>query len=143
MGCHFLLQTLFFEYEKRLQDSKINLYKTVYSGTFLMVQWLRLRTSTTGRTSLIPGQGTKILHATQYGQKMYTHRIPIPASASATNEGNSWLESTPQPHPSPVPDASRYKGECIQKLPQTPFIIISPKQGQIHTWGKWFWGSLT
>ena len=41
----------------------------VYSGTFLMVQWLRLRVSTTGGTSLIPGQGTKILHATQCGQK--------------------------------------------------------------------------
>ena len=51
-----------------------------------MVQWLRLRVSTTGGTSLIPGQGTKILHATQCGQKKkkYTHRIPIPAPASAT-----------------------------------------------------------
>jgi len=32
-------------------------------GTFLVVQWLRLHTSTAGCTSLIPGHGTKTPHA--------------------------------------------------------------------------------
>ena len=38
-------------------------------GTFLAIQWLRLWTSTSGATGLIPGQGTKILHAMQCGKK--------------------------------------------------------------------------
>ena len=32
-------------------------------GTFLVVQWLRLHTSTAGHTSLIPGHGAKTPHA--------------------------------------------------------------------------------
>ena len=35
-------------------------------GTSLVVQWLRLRASTTGGTGLLPGQGTKIPHAAWY-----------------------------------------------------------------------------
>ena len=35
------------------------------SRDFLAVQWLRLHTSTAGGVGLIPGQGTKIPHATQ------------------------------------------------------------------------------
>ena len=38
-------------------------------GTYLAVQWLRLRTSTAGGTGSIPGPGTKIPRAAQYGQK--------------------------------------------------------------------------
>ena len=38
-------------------------------GASLAVQWLRLRASTAGGTGLIPGQGTKILHAMWHGQK--------------------------------------------------------------------------
>ena len=34
-----------------------------------MEQWLGLHVFTAGGTSLIPGQGTKTLHASQYGQK--------------------------------------------------------------------------
>ena len=37
-------------------------------GTSLVVQWLRLCTSTAGGMGLIPGRGTKIPHAT-HGQK--------------------------------------------------------------------------
>ena len=33
------------------------------SGTSLVVQWLRLHTLNAGDMSSIPGQGTKILHA--------------------------------------------------------------------------------
>ena len=43
--------------------------KTCFSGTSLAVQWLRLRTPYTGGMGLIPGQGTKILHAAWCGQK--------------------------------------------------------------------------
>ena len=38
-------------------------------GTSLAVQCLRLSASTAGGTGLIPGWGTKILHALQRGQK--------------------------------------------------------------------------
>lgn len=34
-----------------------------------MEQWLGLHVFTAGGTSLIPGQGTKTLHASQYGPK--------------------------------------------------------------------------
>ena len=34
-----------------------------------MVQWLRLRATTAGGKGSIPGQGTKIPHAKQCGQK--------------------------------------------------------------------------
>ena len=34
------------------------------SRTSLVVQWARLRTSNAGEMGSIPGQGTKILHAT-------------------------------------------------------------------------------
>ena len=36
--------------------------------TALLVQWLRLRTSTAGGTGSIPGRGTKIPRAAQRGQ---------------------------------------------------------------------------
>ena len=35
----------------------------------LLAQWLRLHASTSGGTGSIPGQVTKILHATQRGQQ--------------------------------------------------------------------------
>ena len=38
-------------------------------GTSLVVQWLRLHAPSAGGTDSIPGQGTKILHATWRGQK--------------------------------------------------------------------------
>ena len=38
-------------------------------GTTLVVQWLRLHTSTAGGGGSIPGQGTKISHALGHGQK--------------------------------------------------------------------------
>ena len=37
-------------------------------GISLVVQWSRLQASTAGGTGSIPGQGIKILHATQSGQ---------------------------------------------------------------------------
>ena len=47
-----------------------NLSATKYStGTSLAVQRLRLHTSKAGGAGLIPGQGTKIPHATWRGQK--------------------------------------------------------------------------
>ena len=38
-------------------------------GTSLAVQWLRLQAPNARDTGLIPGWGTKILHATWFGQK--------------------------------------------------------------------------
>ena len=39
-------------------------------GASLVVQWLRLEASNAGGMGSIPAQGTKILHATQHGQKI-------------------------------------------------------------------------
>ena len=41
----------------------------------MQVQWLRLQASTTTGLGLIPGWVTKILHATQHGQKKKKKRI--------------------------------------------------------------------
>ena len=38
-------------------------------GTSLAVQWIRLCATIAGGTGLIPGWGTKILHAARYNQK--------------------------------------------------------------------------
>ena len=45
------------------------MFKNTKRRTSLVVQWLRLRTSTAGDTGSIPGRETKILHAAQHGQK--------------------------------------------------------------------------
>ena len=42
--------------------------KFYYFGTPLAVEWLRLYASTVGGAGSIPGQGTKISHATRHGQ---------------------------------------------------------------------------
>ena len=39
-------------------------------GTSLVVQWLRLFTSTAGGVGLIPGQRNKIPHAMEHGHKI-------------------------------------------------------------------------
>ena len=41
------------------------------TGTSLTVQWLRLRASTAGGESSIPGRGTKIPHAEKHGPKIF------------------------------------------------------------------------
>ena len=46
----------------------------MYCGTFLVVQWLGLQASTAGGIGSIPGQGTKILHATQPKKKKREER---------------------------------------------------------------------
>ena len=47
----------------RFYDSKI------WPGTSLVVQWLRLCSSTTGGRGSTPGRGTKIPHAAPHGQE--------------------------------------------------------------------------
>ena len=42
-------------------------YHEIFSGTSLVIQWLRHCASTAGGTGLIPGWGTKILHAAHVG----------------------------------------------------------------------------
>ena len=44
------------------------LIQQAFTGTSLVVQWLRFHSSTAGGTGSIPGQGTKIPHALRYGQ---------------------------------------------------------------------------
>ena len=52
----------------KMKHLGINLTKYI-QGTSLVVQWLRLCASIAGGMGLIPGWGTKILHATQCSQK--------------------------------------------------------------------------
>ena len=65
-----------FIYFYDIEIGKDFLYKTIKRPTIkdnieisLEVQWLRLCASKAGATDLIAGQGTKIPHATQLGQK--------------------------------------------------------------------------
>ena len=44
-------------------------FKTVLEGMSLAFQWLRLHASNARNASLIPGQGTKILHVLQHHKK--------------------------------------------------------------------------
>ena len=53
-------------------------------GPSLAVQWLRLRAPNTEGTVLVPGWGTKILHAALCGQKQDSNR----ANASETGCGH-------------------------------------------------------
>ena len=50
------------------------LLREVWTGTSLVVQWLRLCTSTAGGMGSIPGRGTKIPHATWHGLKKKKER---------------------------------------------------------------------
>ena len=52
---------------KIVPDTKIEKMEGIW-GDFLVVQWLGLSTFN-ARTTSIPGQGSKILHAAQCGQK--------------------------------------------------------------------------
>ena len=45
-----------------------------YHGPSLVVQWLRLWASTAGAAGSILGQGTKIPHAEQQGQKILKNK---------------------------------------------------------------------
>ena len=45
------------------------------TGISVVVQWFRLSTSTAGGSGLIFGQGTKIPHATQRGQKKKNDKV--------------------------------------------------------------------
>ena len=56
--------------EERIRKSEHRSMKITQIGTFLAVQWLRLLASNAGGVRLICGQGTKIPHAVQHGQKL-------------------------------------------------------------------------
>ena len=45
------------------------IYLKEQCGNSLAIQWLRRHASTAGDTGSMPGQGTKILHVMQRGQK--------------------------------------------------------------------------
>ena len=56
-----------------------------FLGSFLAAQWLGLGASTSGGAGLIPGRGTKILHAAGCGQKKEKKELGIGQ--------DSWLET--------------------------------------------------
>ena len=57
-----------------------------------MVQWLRLYTANAGVAALIPGWGTKILHAVQHGQKIiYTHTHTHTHTHTEPGEDQNWI----------------------------------------------------
>ena len=51
--------------------------ENIMLGTSLVVQWLRLWASNAGGSGLIPGWGTKILHAMKYDQKKEKENIML------------------------------------------------------------------
>ena len=53
--------------------------------TSLVVQCLRLHASTAGGPGLIPGWGTKILHAPQYGKKKKKKEYRIPEGCDSAH----------------------------------------------------------
>ena len=53
-------------------------------GTPLAVQWLRLPASTAGGTGVIPGRGTKILHATWWHKKKKKSILRVRNRGSST-----------------------------------------------------------
>ena len=71
---HCLLAFLFLKTclwkKKKKQLASEALIQQAFTGTSLVVQWLRFHSSTAGGTGLIPGPGTKIPHATWHGQKI-------------------------------------------------------------------------
>ena len=74
--------------ESRIEQSvgsHIQTIKNKSQGTSLVVQWVRLGASTTGGTSSIPGQGTKIPHAMWQGQKK---KIKIRARSASKENHN-------------------------------------------------------
>ena len=48
-------------------------YIKIYIGISLVVQWLRIQASTAGGMDLLPGWGTKIVHATWCSQYIYIY----------------------------------------------------------------------
>ena len=54
------MSTRCYSFSKQCQ---LPLFKKIKLGTFLAAQWSRTHTSTAEGTGLIPGLGTKILHA--------------------------------------------------------------------------------
>ena len=58
---------------KKQDHTAIKCQESQKFGTSLVVQRLRLYTPNAGGVGSIPGQGTKILHATQCGQKKKKH----------------------------------------------------------------------
>ena len=55
-------------------------------GTSLVVQWLRLHTSSAVGLGSIPGQGTKILHITRHSQKKKKKKKPPLPQRGETNK---------------------------------------------------------
>ena len=51
---------------------KNSCHKILKQGLILIVQWLRLHTSSAGDRGLIPDWGTKILHTVQWDKKIKT-----------------------------------------------------------------------
>ena len=70
--------------------------KILYTGTSLVVQWLRHGTSNAGDVSLIPGLGTKISHATWHDQKVNKIKyFLLHVNTDSTVWLNHWVLSNP------------------------------------------------
>ena len=85
------LQFWSLDYIYSYQDSMFEIYLSINClGTSLVVQWIRLHTSSVGDTGSIPSQVTKIPHATQCGQKKKKSypNIPILSWLKIPNSSN-------------------------------------------------------
>ena len=82
-SCFWTSTTIFF---------LISAIKKIYIGTSLVVQWLRLCTSTAGGAGLIPGQGTVIPSAVHCGQKKKSPPFFSFSACTQTSELESSLQ---------------------------------------------------
>ena len=100
-------------------------------GTSLVVQWLRLRSSTAGGRGSIPGQGTKIPHASRRGQKkkkvVFSCCLNIPAN-------RLWA---PQPGDQ-VPQCDKV-APCHKFffLPSSDFDVVTFKHASVDPPDSW------
>ena len=110
-----------------------------------MVQWLGLHASTAGGTDSIPGCGTKIPHAMQYGQKEKTKNKKT-LRAARFRPGPAGLPAGSQPHwrppgaqQGPNPHPQRAESRPVQPRFTPPWLRsrrVSSRCGHLreHNW---------
>ena len=107
-----------------------SLYNQENGGTSLVDQWLRLCASVTGGTGSIPGQGTKIPHATQSGKKKKKGREMVKLSSQYLWTRRPWSSgcSPSWEHPSSPPSLISFWKDWFMSITSLCFDRCSALQ---------------